>query len=298
MASKKKSVRTSGSLIKLVGIPALSAALLLLALAVPAGAAQSSHTTISQSTLRNLVAKHPPIPNKPVQGPKTSAKGLIPVDYSGNWSGYVATPKASGVKSFTYAAANVTVPSVNCSVTPTAFAYQWVGLDGWTDGTVEQDGVGDYCVNGSPTYFAWSEMYPAGVDVQFYLNPGDAVQESVNFVNGEYELSVTDVTSGQTFSVADTCASTCSNSSAEVINEGYPSGSYTGTADFGQVHFDTIIIGSKKKLGGLVNSTEWKTIQVDCLGGSGYIDTEPGPVATTTGTPAQSAFEDTWLHVN
>src|SRR5580693_10450858 len=64
----------------------------------------------------------------------TSPDGL-PIQYSGNWSGYIALPKSGRTKTFKYVQADYTVPSVNCGTTPTAFAYQWVGLDGDTDGT-------------------------------------------------------------------------------------------------------------------------------------------------------------------
>ena len=67
---------------------------------------------------------------------------------------------------------------------------------------------------GSPTYFAWSEMYPAGVQLQFHLNPGDEVTSSVYYDSSThlYSLDLTDLTSGQTFSVNQACAATCDNS--------------------------------------------------------------------------------------
>jgi hypothetical protein len=134
----------------------------------------------------------------------------IPIQYSGNWSGYIALPKSKHATAFRYVQGDFTVPSVNCTSTPYAFAYFWAGLDGDTDSTVEQDGVGSFCVNGSPAYFAWSEMFPAGVQIQFNLNPGDEVISSV-FYNSSahlYSLGLTDETSGQTFGVNQACAAT------------------------------------------------------------------------------------------
>jgi len=235
---------------------------------------------------------------RPADGrPEVNADGL-PIQYSNNWSGYIALPKSGKTKTFRYVQANFTVPSVNCGVTPTAFNYQWVGLDGDTDGTVEQDGVGGYCVNGSPTYFAWSEMYPAGVDEQFYLNPGDAVTASVYYdsTTRQYELALTDLTSGQTFSVDESCASTCNNSSAEVITEGYPSGNYGGTSDFGSVHFDTIWVTNSGGTRGELTNTNWVTDESIAQGASNDVTTEPGALyaASSPSTPLLSAFEDNW----
>jgi hypothetical protein len=223
----------------------------------------------------------------------------LPIQYSGNWSGYIALPKSGGASTFKQVAASYSVPSVNCGTTPTAFAYQWVGLDGDTNGTVEQDGVGSYCVSGSPTYFAWSEMYPAGVDVQFYLNAGDAVNSSVvyNASTHGYTLALTDLTSRQTFSTTQTCApATCKRTSAEVITEGYPSGSYGGTSDFGAEHYDSITVtGGAGNPGGLTNS-HWVTDESIAQGATSDVTTEPGALYTSTApaSPPQSAFEDLW----
>jgi hypothetical protein len=227
-----------------------------------------------------------------------SPQGL-PIQYSGNWSGYIALPKAGGASTFKSVSAHYSVPSVNCTTTSTAFAYQWVGLDGETDGTVEQDGVGSYCVSGSPIYFAWSEMYPAGVDVQFYLNPGDAVTSSVTYTSstGKYALALTDLTTGQSFSTTASCASTCNNSSAEVITEGYPSGSYGGTADFGAEHYDSIqVAGNAGGKGGIINA-HWTAEESIATGATSDVTTEPGALYSTSApaAPHMSAFEDDWF---
>jgi hypothetical protein len=225
--------------------------------------------------------------------------GGLPIQYSGNWSGYIALPKSGGASTFKGISASYSVPSVNCGTTPTAFAYQWVGLDGDTDGTVEQDGVGSYCVSGSPTYFAWSEMYPAGVDVQFYLNPGDAINSSVNYTatSHTYTLALTDVTSGQTFSVNETCApATCKRTSAEVITEGYPSGSYGGTSDFGAEHYDSIAVTSGTGTAGGLTSAHWTTDESIAQGATEDTTTAPGALYSSSApsSPALSAFEDLW----
>jgi hypothetical protein len=238
----------------------------------------------------------------PRNGRAAMSPAGLPIQYSGNWSGYIALPK-SGVKttSFRYVQADYSVPNVNCGVTPYAFSYQWVGLDGDTDGTVEQDGISGYCVSGSPTYFAWSEMFPAGVAVQFYLNPGDAINSSV-FYNSSthvYTLALTDLTSGQTFSTNATCAATCNNSSAEVITEGYPSAPYNGTSDFGMEHYDNATITGNTGVRGALTNANWNTDESIATGTSGT-DTAPGALYTTTApaTPAMSAFDDQWFNQN
>ena len=232
----------------------------------------------------------------PARGPHPKAAQSIPIDYSGNWSGYVTQPKSGGATGFKYVHADYSVPSVNCTTTPYAFSYHWVGLDGWTDGTVEQDGVGSFCVNGSPDYFAWYEMYPAGNTFEFSVNPGDAISSSVTYIgSAKYTLALTDQTTGQSFNTTQTCTSTCDNSSAEVITEGYTSAPYAGTADFAQEHYDTASAQATGGAKGGLTSVHWNTIESIALGGTtGGIDTEPGPLYKAT-APGESAFPLTWL---
>jgi hypothetical protein len=205
--------------------------------------------------------------------------------FSGNWAGYVATGDTFKNVSATYS-----VPSVNCKKTTNAFAYQWVGLDGYADSTVEQDGVAGYCVKGAPTYFAWSEMYPAGVNIQFFLNPGDAVRSSVayNTTSKVFTLALTDVTSGQSFSQTAKCAKTCARSSAEVITEGYPVGSYNGTADYGIENFEnTAMTDTAGITSGFTPSSHWTATRIIQRGTS--IDGVPSVLY------GGRAFNNTWL---
>ena len=92
-------------------------------------------------------------------GPQVRPNG-IPVTYSSDWSGYAALPKTAG-QTFTSIVANYNVPSVACSNSPDTFSFHWIGLDGWADQTVEQDGISANCKGSTPHYNAWYEMYPA-----------------------------------------------------------------------------------------------------------------------------------------
>jgi len=274
--------------VKKISIAVASAAAISLGLISLTGSVNASASPALKGTLRPAIH---------LAHPATTNAQSIPIDYSGNWSGYVATPKTGKAKAFKAVSANYSVPSVNCSATNYAFSYHWVGLDGWTDGTVEQDGVGSFCVSGSPVYFAWYEMYPAGAVEEFSANPGDAITSSVTYNGaGNYSLALTDQTTGQNFNVSENCASTCNNSSAEVITEGYTSAPYQGTADFGQEHYDTAsVTGAAGATGGLTGPN-WNTLESIALGGTtNSPDTEPGPLYTA---PKQSAFALSWLQEN
>jgi hypothetical protein len=195
---------------------------------------------------------------------------------------------------------------VNCNTSPDSFSYHWVGLDGDTDGTVEQDGIAADCAGGTTaSYFAWYEMYPAGLTVEFSVNPGDAIVAQVYYdtSDSEYYLYLADQTSGNYFDIEKACASTCNNSSAEVITEGYYANStYAGTSDFAEEHYETITVSdiaanSANDVTGGLKDTNWKTIESIAVGQSGDIDTEPTPLASVT-KPAQSAFAIDWYQQN
>jgi hypothetical protein len=116
-----------------------------------------------------------------------------------------------------------------------AFISQWVGIDGVTDGTVEQLGTGAQCFEGVTYYYVWYEMYPNGSVEEGTVacinnnvdcpQPGDLVSASVTVTpagaTNNYKLSLTDFTRPQeNFSVTESCApSTCLDTSAEWIVE-------------------------------------------------------------------------------
>jgi hypothetical protein len=154
-----------------------------------------------------------------------------------NWSGYVDL-KTSTNKKYSAISAQWTEPSVTCPSKEDQSAVFWVGLDGWNDSTVEQDGTFAQCYLGTAYYYTWWEMYPTN-DIQTVgtISPGDSITSTVTYSGGTYTLSVTDSsTPSASFTEHETCASnlSCKRSSSEWIAEA-PSGSrgLFPLADFG-----------------------------------------------------------------
>jgi len=140
-----------------------------------------------------------------------------------NWSGYAKISKKKNA--FTSVSAKWRQPSVSCSAEDQMSAT-WVGLDGATNGTVEQDGTTGWCFEGHATYFTWYEMFPAGsVEVGRSLQPGDSITASVTRSSNKYKLSVKDSThSSSSFSKNLVCKKIngkvpCLNQSIEWIQE-------------------------------------------------------------------------------
>ena len=147
-----------------------------------------------------------------------SIKGVTAVG-SFNWSGYADTSATN--QTFTKVSGAWTTPSVTCSPED-QITSDWVGLDGFSSGTVEQLGTISWCFQKTPTYFTWYEMFPAGtVEVGTALKPGDKIAASVTRTGTSYALKLTDsTTAGNNISVTKTCAlATCLDTSAEWISE-------------------------------------------------------------------------------
>jgi len=176
---------------------------------------------IARQALRRLdVGRH--ATDHRVSGHATRVKGLNQVS-STNWSGY-ADDNSKG-NTYSTVTGKWSEPSVTCTST-TSLAAFWVGIDGYSSSSVEQDGTLAECYLGTAYYFSWWEMYPTNA-VQVVgqsVAPGDKISASVVKSGSNYALKVTDSThTANSFSTTQSCSG-CADSSAEWIAEA-PSGS-------------------------------------------------------------------------
>ncbi|MGP8000937.1 MAG: G1 family glutamic endopeptidase [Streptosporangiaceae bacterium] len=156
-----------------------------------------------------------------VHKPPPSRPGVLSSVAAGsyNWAGYADDSSTNGT--FTRVGGSWTVPAVTCTAED-RITSDWVGLDGFSDSTVEQDGTAAQCFEGHAVYYSWYEMYPAGtVEVGTSVAAGDRISASVKRTGSSYTLALTDSTHGaNSFSRTATCAtSTCLDTSAEWIAE-------------------------------------------------------------------------------
>lgn len=168
---------------------------------------------------------------------------------STNWAGY-----AAGDGHYGSVSASWIEPSVSC--TSRGIAAFWVGLDGWGSGTVEQEGTGVDCTNGTPQHFAWWETYPAN-SMQQYGDPvavGDHLTATVTAqAGGVYDLVLTDATRGWTEHDSARQAG-ATDASAEIVAEAVTVGNaVTSLPDFHAVDFtDARIDGAPAPSAGAV----------------------------------------------
>jgi hypothetical protein len=267
----------------------LAAAAGLTALAMFAAAPAGAATAASSPTLAKMHT-HPAIL---LPGNGTTGTTV----HSSNWAGYVSLP-THPKGTFRFVSSSFTVPSVNCTTTPAdSYSVHWVGLDGYNSGTVEQDGVESDCTSGGPVYSAWWETYPGNsITTVFDLNAGDAVTASVYFKaasgshHDQYNLVLTDVTSGQHFNLWESCGATsCKNHSAEVISEAPSSTSgVLPLADYGVEHYANIAVTDKSAQRGGISSSNWNHYKIIQSNGGGQTLASPGSLV------GGNAFSNTW----
>jgi hypothetical protein len=203
-------------------------------------------------------------------GVASQVAGLTQVQ-STNWSGYADTGS-----NFSKVTATWTEPSAkSCGFTISLAAF-WVGIDGYSSDSVEQDGTLIECYFGSVYQFTWWEMYPTN-DIQTVgssLAAGDSISASVVRSGDSYTLAVTDSTRpANSFSTTQTC-SDCANSSAEWIAEA-PSGEagvYPLT-DFGSWGAANATVTEGSTAGVISSFTDDEITMVDS---SGNVKAQPG----------------------
>jgi Peptidase A4 family len=170
-----------------------------------------------------------PATRHPVAGPN----GVTDAFYY-NWSGYAAT---GGTGAFTRVSGSWTVSRLGRCSGEHQTATEWVGFDGFSNGTVEQDGTISMCFEGRAVYYDWYEMYPTDPDTiaVHSVAPGDKISASVTRSGAAYRLVVIDATHrADSFSASTRCG-TCQNDSAEWINERdiFASNGYSPLSDYG-----------------------------------------------------------------
>jgi Peptidase A4 family len=199
---------------------------------------------------------YPMMPGPAGVRPVSGSAGLGPDNaadaMSANWAGYAA---AQSQGSFTSVAASWTQPAVTCTEAESFSAF-WVGLDGDGTATVEQTGTEADCVDGTPSYQGWYELFPnAPVFFSNPVQPADELSASVvSDGNGIFTLKLTDATQGWTQS-SQQSDQDAALGSAEIIAEAPSDGQQVlPLADFGTVNFTNATINNQA-LGSIGNLT-------------------------------------------
>jgi hypothetical protein len=257
-----------------------------------ATAARAPATTRTElrTALEHLLAGWHPT-NHAAHGAVLRGTGLRTVT-SLNWSGYA--DDSSGGSTYKRVKGKWTEPAITgCGASsPLSAVVFWVGLDGFSDQTVEQAGSAAICGDGIPiTYLTWWEMFPTN-SIQFVgttVQPGDQIAASVIKRGGKYTLAVTDATtSGNSFSTTQHCrSSVCRDQSAEWIAEAPSSaGSVVPLPNFGTWFLKHAKVKAGTTLGTISSFPDDRIIMVNS---SGHTIARPGQL-----NGKGNRFKDTW----
>ncbi|MGO9108226.1 MAG: G1 family glutamic endopeptidase [Thermoguttaceae bacterium] len=226
-----------------------------------------------------------------------------------NWAGYAVESDLGNQQvnndSVTAVSGSWIVPAVTPpAANPSGLIPQcavWVGIDGLDNKTVEQTGTTSYVLGNKAYYYAWTEMYPAGVTeiapIVLRVSAGDSMTASVQYdlpgSPNEFLLSITDNTTGKSYTALAT-SPTASRASAEWIAEAPTTESASGSTTigplpaFGSVTFSNAwaTIGSTT---GAIDNPAWQVADVTMQNGSDAM----APMDLTTvgsGAAATSSF--------
>ncbi len=179
-----------------------------------------------------------------VLGATVAAAATGPEAASANWAGYVATGQ-----NFSRVSGTWVQPSVDPSGGDGDSAF-WVGLGGSGNsdsqpGSLEQLGTQANVSGGQTSYYAWYELLPSPpVKINVPIKPGDHVNASVAVSGSSATMSLTNQTTGQSFSQTFQ-VSNIDTSSAEWIAEAPSASDGQGDltpvslSDFGTVNFSS-----------------------------------------------------------
>jgi hypothetical protein len=186
----------------------------------------------------NSFSAIPLFTHEPFSHPRVKTKAGT----SSNWSGYVAESSISSPANgfVTIVVGSWKIPTLICNSSQDTYVSTWVGIDGYSDGTVEQIGTEQDCVNGQQQNYAWVEFYPnpSQVITGLAVNNGDIFNASITYLGNNYFLlSIKDLTTGQSYS--RTYRTNAQRQSAEWVVEAPSSfiGSVLPLANFGTALF-------------------------------------------------------------
>lgn len=172
-----------------------------------------------------------------------STSNAITTVQSLNWAGYAVSSSVAG--SVTDVKGSFTIPTVSCNAN-NAFASFWVGIDGFSSGTVEQTGVTANPCNSSLApvgYSAWFEFFPAApVYASASLAPGESVTAEVTFSpnTGIFTTNIIVKSGGTTVATlthSQTVSGAQANSAEWIAEAPSAGGKILPLANFGTVSF-------------------------------------------------------------
>jgi|HubBroStandDraft_1064217.scaffolds.fasta_scaffold09718_3 hypothetical protein len=206
---------------------------------------------------------------------------------STNWGGYAATTATGAV---TYVAGTWVQPTVTCPSRGTLYAAFWVGIDGYSSSTVEQDGTLAECSHGKVSYSAWWELYPLN-SIQtigsMTVKAGDSINATVTYTSSGFTMAIKDLTGGTSYSHTATQSGTSRNSAECIAERPSVGSSLSKLADFGSMKFTTCTTTISGSNVGIGSAATVDAITME--------DNSGLTLASVSSTSGAGAFTVTWV---
>jgi Peptidase A4 family len=216
---------------------------------------------------------------------------------STNWSGYAIasslTAPESGVVSSV--GGQWTVPTLQCAGLANEYSAAWLGIDGYSDSTVEQIGTEQDCQYRRPVYYAWVELYPqASSVIRLRINPGDSMQASVAHDNRDsFTLTLIDRSTGRGFATIRRLRGAQLESAEWVAEAPSSLDGVLPLANFGTISFSDATAELNGHTG-TISDPNWKHDEIVMKqAATGPVKAQPSALHAVNGA---DSFGVTWQH--
>lgn len=212
-----------------------------------------------------------------------------------NWGGYIARSNGSKKHSVSYVSGSWAVPTITAQTLRT-YSFIWVGMDGYSNDTMEQIGTGHKWGNGFQENIAWFQMYPDEPYKikDFPLTPGDQISSEVSYEgDNQFTLRLKNLTQGVVFTVPEKYSRSehAHRSSAEwIVSLPTKHSDVLPLANFTTVSFSCCTAKMHGIKGGIGLSSRWDAIPLTMTASDGTTAKATPSALTAGGT----SFTITW----
>lgn len=214
-----------------------------------------------------------------------------------NWSGYASATSLTHPTnhSVTDVSGRWKVPKLSSSLGKT-YCSIWVGIDGYSDNTVEQIGTEHDWTRGFQKNYAWFEMYPYGAYeiVGFPVHINDIIGAEVHYSgNNLFTLTITNYTQhvSQVIPSYYTRSSSALRTSAEWIVEAPSMMTVLPLAHFGTINFTNCSATINGVTGSISHTPNWVYDPLTMVTQLRVIKSLPSSLS-----PDGHSFSVTWKH--
>lgn len=222
------------------------------------------------------------------------------MDSSFNWSGYAAVTNLANPEpgSVTEVSGSWQVPVLIHSnkIKRRRFSSFWVGIDGFSNNTVEQVGTeSDVWINRRgrkrQRNYAWIEVYPKPLQkiLNFPVKAGDEITAEVQYTGtNTYTFTIANITQGVFYTTNQQAIA--ENSSAEWIVEAPFLRQILPLANFGKAFFKNCLV-EINGISGSIKNEAWKNQPIIMETKKGVLKAIPSDLF-----PDGASFSVQWLH--